>query len=170
MFIPKQVYLTISDQTLREELFSNALQQLETSKDNHFQRESILDIVRALVLYQSSERIAKLFDDWVYPLCETVLEDPKKHKRPKKESKEEENGEDNKKIELKYKEKAKLLEMEHKKAYRILEEIFKSDKDSCKQFLKENYKKIKKLLMTSLNKVADSSKAARLRYIYLYVI
>ncbi|XP_050552720.1 RRP12-like protein [Spodoptera frugiperda] len=161
-----QVYLTISDQTLREELFTNALQQLETSKENHFQREAILDIIRTLVLYQSSERIAKLFDDWVYPLCETVLEDPKKHKKAKKENQmETENGEGEKKSELKYKEKSKLLEMEHKKAYRILEEIFKSDKESCKEFLKENYKKIKKLLMSSLNKVADSSKAARLRCI-----
>lgn len=157
-----QVYLTISDQTLREELFTNALQQLETSKDNHFQRESILDIIRTLVLYQDSDRIAKLFDEWVYPLCETVLEDPKKFKKAKKEI-QEEDGE--KKVELKYKEKAKLLEMEHKKAYRILEEIFKSDNPSCKQFLKDNYKKIKKLLMSSLNKVADSSKAARLRCI-----
>ncbi|KAJ8712879.1 hypothetical protein PYW08_008183 [Mythimna loreyi] len=164
-----QVYLTISDQTLREELFTNALQQLETSKDNHFQRESILDVIRTLVLYQSSERIVKLFEEWVYPLCETVLEDPKKHKKPKKEKEMETEGEneeaDKKKGDLKYKEKAKLLEMEHKKAYRILEEIFKSDKESCKQFLKENYKKIKKLLMSSLNKVADSSKAARLRCI-----
>ncbi|XP_075983543.1 RRP12-like protein [Anticarsia gemmatalis] len=158
-----QVYLTISDQTLREELFTNALQQLETSKDNHFQRESILDIIRTLVLYQDSDKIAKLFDDWVYPLCETVLEDPKKHKKARKENGAEENGE--KKNELRYKEKAKLLEMEHKKAYRILEEIFKSENDSCKQFLKDNYKKIKKLLMSSLNKVADSSKAARLRCI-----
>ncbi|CAB3246003.1 unnamed protein product [Arctia plantaginis] len=158
-----QVYLTISDQTLTEELFTNALQQLGTSKDNHFQRESILDIIRTLVLYQNSDRIAKLFDEWVYPLCETVLEDPKKHKKAKKENAVEENGEE--KNELRYKEKAKLLEMEHKKAYRILEEIFKSDNDSCKQFLKDNYKKIKKLLMSSLNKVADSSKAARLRCI-----
>ncbi|XP_022831509.1 RRP12-like protein isoform X1 [Spodoptera litura] len=161
-----QVYLTISDQTLREELFTNALQQLETSKENHFQREAILDIIRTLVLYQTSERIAKLFDEWVYPLCETVLEDPKKHKKAKKENQmDTENGEGEKKSELKYKEKSKLLEMEHKKAYRILEEIFKSDKESCKEFLKENYKKIKKLLMSSLNKVADSSKAARLRCI-----
>jgi hypothetical protein len=64
-----------------------------------------------------------------------------------------------------YKDKARLLEMEHKKAYRILEEIFKSDKDNCRQFLSANHKKIKKLLMTSLNKVADSSKAARLRLV-----
>ncbi|XP_047032780.1 RRP12-like protein [Helicoverpa zea] len=160
-----QVYLTISEQSLREELFTNALQQLETSKDNQFQRESILDIIRALVLYQSSDRIAKLFDDWVYPLCETVLEDPKKHKKAKKDISEQETEGDNKKTELKYREKAKILEMEHKKAYRILEEIFKSDKECCKQFLKDNYKKIKKLLMSSLNKVADSSKAARLRCI-----
>ncbi|CAH0758421.1 unnamed protein product [Diatraea saccharalis] len=166
-----QVYLTISDQSLREELFKNAIQQLETSSDNHFQRESILDIVRLLVLYQSSEQITNLFDKWVIPLCETVLENPKQLKRNKKEKQksvamEEDNTEDtkeDKKKELRYKDKAKMLEMEHKKAYRILEEIFKSDRDNCKQFLTENHKKIKKLLMTSLNKVADSSKGARLR-------
>ncbi|KAJ2940324.1 hypothetical protein O0L34_g11907 [Tuta absoluta] len=167
-----QVYLTITDQTLREELFKNALQQLETSIDNHFQRESILDVIRILVLYQSSDQIASLFDKWVYPLCETVLEDPRKFRKMQKEKKaqqtevmEEDASGDTKKTELRYKEKAKLLEMEHKKAYRILEEIFKSDKEACKQFLTANYKKIKKLLMTSLNKVADSSKAARLRCI-----
>ncbi|KAG6446784.1 RRP12-like protein [Manduca sexta] len=161
-----QVYLTISDQTLREELFNNALQQLDASKDKHFQRESILDIIRLLVLYQSSEQIEKLFESWVYPLCETVLEDPKKFKRAKKEKAEAmEEGGESKPAELRYKDKARLIEMEHKKAYRILEEIFKSTNDNCKQFLKANYKKIKKLLMTSLNKVADSSKAARLRCI-----
>ncbi|XP_052752082.1 RRP12-like protein [Galleria mellonella] len=161
-----QVYLTISDQGLREELFKNALQQLELSQDNHFQRESILDIIRLLVLYQDSDQIAVLFDKWVYPLCETVLEDPKKFKKAKKDKDAmEEDGGETKKNELRYKDKAKLLEMEHKKAYRILEEIFKSDRDNCKQFLTANYKKVKKLLMTSLNKVADSSKAARLRCI-----
>ncbi|XP_059048180.1 RRP12-like protein [Achroia grisella] len=159
-----QVYLIISEQTLREELFKNSVQQLELSTDNHFQRESILDIIRLLVLYQNSDEIALLFDKWVYPLCETVLEDPKKFKKAKKEkdAMEEDSGESKKNV-LRYKDKAKLLEMEHKKAYRILEEIFKSDRDNCKQFLTANYKKIKKLLMSSLNKVADSSKAARLR-------
>ncbi|XP_068623812.1 RRP12-like protein [Battus philenor] len=157
-----QVYLTISDETVTGELYKNALEQLETSEENHFQRESILDIIRLLVLYQTSEQIALLFDKWVYPLCETVLEDPKTFKKARKE-KMDEDGEVKKT--LKYKEKAKLLEMEHKKAYRILEEIFKSDKEMCKEFIKDNYKKIKKMLMSSLNKVADSSKAARLRCI-----
>jgi hypothetical protein len=60
---------------------------LETSKENHFQRESILDVVRLLVLYQTNEQITQLFDKWVYPLCETVLEDPKKFKKAKKEKK-----------------------------------------------------------------------------------
>ncbi|CAH0713508.1 unnamed protein product, partial [Brenthis ino] len=159
-----QVYLTISDQTLREELFNNSLQQLDVTVDNHFQREAILDIIRLLVLYQSTENILNLFTNWVFPLCETVLEDPKKFKKSKKEKMDTEESAD-KKPQLKYKDKARLLEMEHKKAYRILEEIFKSDNESCKEFLSSNYKKIKKLLMTSLNKVADSSKAARLRCI-----
>ncbi|KAM3963785.1 LOW QUALITY PROTEIN: RRP12-like protein [Aphomia sociella] len=160
-----QVYLTICDETLCEELFTNSLQQLEISKDNHFQRESILDIIRLLVLYQSSDNIAVLFDKWVYPLCETVLEDPRKFKKAKKEKEAMEEDGSETKNELRYKDKAKLLEMEHKKAYRILEEIFKCDRENCKQFLTSNYKKVKKLFMTSLNKVADSSKAARLRCI-----
>ncbi|XP_032528017.2 RRP12-like protein [Danaus plexippus] len=154
-----QVYLTISDQVLREELFVNALHQLEASKGDHFQRESILDVIRLLVLYQTSEKIENLFDNWVYPLCETVLEAPKKYKKARKEEGEEKTQQ------LKYKDMAKLIEMEHKKAYRILEEIFKSDKDSCKEFVTNNNKKIMKLLMRSLNKAADSSKGARLRCI-----
>ncbi|KAJ0173282.1 hypothetical protein K1T71_011458 [Dendrolimus kikuchii] len=162
-----QSYLTVSEQSLREELFDNALQQLSLSSDNHFQRESILVIVRFLVLYQSCEKITKLFDDWVFPLCETVLENPKTFKKAKKEKSGEnmsveETGE---KKEMRYKDRAKMLEMEHKKAYRILEEIFKSENESCKEFLKSNNKKIKKLLMTSMNKMADSSKATRLRCI-----
>ncbi|XP_013167827.1 PREDICTED: RRP12-like protein [Papilio xuthus] len=156
-----QIYLTITDQNVREELYKNAITQLEASIDNHFQRESILDIIRLLILYQTHKEIAVLFDKWVFPLCETVINDPKKYKKAKKD-KMEEDGETKP---LKYKEKVKLIEMEHKKAYRILEEIFKSGKDSCQQFVKDNYKKIKKMLMNSLNKVADSSKAARLRCI-----
>lgn len=157
------MYLSITDASLIEELFTNALQQLESSKDNYFQRESILDVVRLLVLYQNTDKIEKLFDDWVYPLCETVLEHPKKFKKARKLQQAMETEEDDKKVQLKYKEKAKLLEMEHKKAYRILEEIFKSENENCKKFLKNNLKRIKKLLMASLNNVADSSKAARLR-------
>lgn len=80
-----QVYLTISDDILRQELFRNALKQFESSPDNHFQRESILDIIRILVLYQNAEDIALLFDTWVYPLSETVLGNPKKGKKIKKE-------------------------------------------------------------------------------------
>lgn len=58
---------------------------MEASPDNHFQRESILDVIRLLVLYQDSEEIADLFDKWVFPLSETVIEDPKKSKKAKKE-------------------------------------------------------------------------------------
>lgn len=158
-----QVYLSISDENLNRELFDNAVKQLEAARDDHFQRESILDVIRVLVLYQESDRIAKLFDDWLYPLCETVLEDPRTFKKAKKKAAAMEEDSADKKPELRYKDKARLLEMEHKKAYRILEEIFKSEKAPCKEFLRSNHKKIKKLLMTSLNKVADSSKAARLR-------
>ncbi|CAK1541827.1 unnamed protein product [Leptosia nina] len=156
-----QVYLTISDQALREELFNNALNQLEGSANNHFQRESILDIIRILVFYQSSSRIADLFEIWIYPLSETVLEEPKKGKKVKKED------EDDSK--LKYKDRVRMLEMEHKKAYRVLEEIFKSERENCKEFLRDNYKKIKQLLVTSLSKVADSSKAPRLRCIEHFI-
>ncbi|VVC87196.1 unnamed protein product [Leptidea sinapis] len=161
-----QVYLTISEPSLCEELFQNAIQQLQTSENDHFKRESILDIVRILVLYQKSEHIAELFDKWLYPLCETIPEDFKKKSNKKKNNEMDGVVEGCEKIDetqLRYKDRVKLLEMEHKKAYRILEEIFKCDSETCKKFIKDNYKKIRQLLMSSLNKAADSSKAARLR-------
>lgn len=129
-------------------------------------KESLLDVVRILILYQNEEKIKDLFVKWILPLCENTGEDIKKSiKKSKTKNNEITNEEKSEKQKLK--EQVKMIDMEHKKAYRILEEIFKSENENCKVFLNTNRKIIQKMLMQSLNKAADSSKATRLRYIVL---
>lgn len=157
-----QVYLSIAPESLREELFNNSLKQLENTED-YFVKESLLDVVRILILYQNEAKIKDLFVKWILPLCENTGEEIKKSiKKSKNKNSETTNEEKSEKQKLK--EQAKMVDMEHKKAYRILEEIFKSDNENCKTFLNENRKIIQKMLMQSLHKSADSSKATRLRY------
>lgn len=157
-----RVYLTIAPQSLRQELFQNSLKRLECKSDYH-SRESLLDVIGALALYQSDDKISSLFETWIYPLCENTGQDLKKVIKKKKESKSE--TEEDKVDLIRKRDEAKTIEMEHKKAYRILEEIFRSDKENCKTFLLENRKKIQKMLMQSLSKSADNSKASRLKCI-----
>ncbi|KAL6431993.1 hypothetical protein ACFW04_007436 [Cataglyphis niger] len=52
---------------------------------------------------------------------------------------------------------------EQKKAYRFLEEICGSDREVCKQFLREHRREIQKTLITSATSVIKTSQGARLR-------
>lgn len=128
-----------------------------------------MDILRVLVLYQTEEKISELFVKWVFPLCEASTDELKKTAKKEAKTKNKESGEmeteqpvekvDRSLVKL----KIRMVDMEHKKAYRILEEIFKSDQENCKAFMNENRKKIQRMLVHSLNKAADSSKATRLK-------
>lgn len=67
-----KVYLSISSAELCIELFERAMNKLDgASKDDNFLKESILDLLRALVSYQSMEYIGKLYDSNVARLKET---------------------------------------------------------------------------------------------------
>lgn len=58
-----QVYLTLADDDLKEKLFNKCCTMLEESKDGDTMvLESILDIVRVLIPYQSVETLKTFFD------------------------------------------------------------------------------------------------------------
>lgn len=124
-----KVYLTIAKSELTKQLFNSALERLDGSgePDELFVKESVLDLIRALVPYQDAESINKL-----YQQCIKSLSEIKNNK-------------------------------EQKKAYRLLEEIFGSETEGCKEFLKQNRKQVQKLLVKSLDSAVVSSKGARLR-------
>lgn len=136
--------------------------KLENDETDYFMKESILDVVRILVLYQKEEKIRHLFEKWIFPLCENTAEDAKKAAK-KSKTKNANMDSEEKANKAKLKEQARVVDMEHKKAYRILEEIFKSENENCKIFLNANRKTIQKMLVQSLNKSAETSKATRLR-------
>jgi len=57
------MYLTLSDEELKEQLFDKCCYMLDNSKDtNSMVLESILDIIRVLVPYQSVKTLKKFFD------------------------------------------------------------------------------------------------------------
>lgn len=56
-----QVYLSIADSVLQNELFAKAFQKLKNSVVDKFVRECVMDLLRILVPYQSSENIATLY-------------------------------------------------------------------------------------------------------------
>lgn len=67
-----KVYLSIANAELCAELFERAINKLdEAGKDDNFLKESILDLLRALVPYQRVEYIGKLYESNVARLKET---------------------------------------------------------------------------------------------------
>ncbi|XP_060526984.1 RRP12-like protein [Cylas formicarius] len=77
-----KTYLTISRPELSKQLFANALERLHASSDepeDSFIKESILDLIRALVPYQDHDQIA-----FLYRQCVESLPEIKNNKEQKK--------------------------------------------------------------------------------------
>ncbi|KAI4462006.1 putative nodulin-like protein [Holotrichia oblita] len=66
-----KIYLTITRPELTKQLFTSALEKLSTTEEtDQFLIESVMDLIRALVQYQSLEEIQKLYEDFVKKLPE----------------------------------------------------------------------------------------------------
>ncbi|XP_050305349.1 RRP12-like protein [Anthonomus grandis grandis] len=77
-----KMYLTIARPDLTEQLFKNAVERLNTSSDepeDQFIKESILDLIRALIPYQGAKSI-----ETIYHQCVKNLPDIKNNKEQKK--------------------------------------------------------------------------------------
>ncbi|CAG9830042.1 unnamed protein product [Diabrotica balteata] len=77
-----KLYLSIARPELTQQLFSNAIERLNSSSDepeDHFIKESILDLIRALVPYQNAQNVEIL-----YQQCIKNLPEIKNNKEQKK--------------------------------------------------------------------------------------
>ncbi|KAJ8983810.1 hypothetical protein NQ317_008936 [Molorchus minor] len=77
-----KLYLSIARPELTQQLFSHAIERLNSSSDepeDHFIKESILDLIRALVPYQNSQNVNVL-----YQQCVMCLPEIKNNKEQKK--------------------------------------------------------------------------------------
>ncbi|XP_067007465.2 RRP12-like protein [Anabrus simplex] len=74
-----KVYLTLASPELCAELFVKASEKLNSPDIEPFLKESVLDLLRALLPYQDSSHLATLFNQ-----CQTALTNPKNHHEQKK--------------------------------------------------------------------------------------
>ncbi|CAG9862008.1 unnamed protein product [Phyllotreta striolata] len=77
-----KVYLSIARPELNQQLFNNAMERLNSNSDepeDHFIKESILDLIRALVPYQNADNV-----DQLYQQCVKNLPQIKNNKEQKK--------------------------------------------------------------------------------------
>jgi hypothetical protein len=79
IFIWLQVYTQVASPELRHELFDRALEKLNTSDADAFVKESVLDLLRALLAYQDKSRLAQM-----YAVCEDRLANTKNLHEQKK--------------------------------------------------------------------------------------
>lgn len=69
--MPFKIYLSITRPELTKQLFTSALEKLSTTDEtDQFLIESVMDLVRALVQYQSLDDIQKLYEEFVKKLPE----------------------------------------------------------------------------------------------------
>lgn len=74
-----KIYLSIADSTLQNELFAKAFQKLKSDDVDKFVRECVMDLLRLLIPYQSSENISTVYD-----LIKKGIADPKNTRYQKK--------------------------------------------------------------------------------------
>jgi hypothetical protein len=79
MVIWLQVYLQVASPELCQELFDRALERLNTPDMDAFVKESVLDLLRALLAYQDTSRLAQ-----IYAVCEDRLANTKNLHEQKK--------------------------------------------------------------------------------------
>lgn len=74
-----KVYLSVADESLQHELFGRAFQKLKADEVDKFVREAVMDLLRVLLPYQSTENLAALFS-----LIQEGIADTKNNRYQKK--------------------------------------------------------------------------------------
>lgn len=113
-------------------------QQQTESEAGTIKSEALYDIVENLALYQSSEKLKRLFDDFVYP----VLTRAKRAAVAKGVEK---------------------IKKQQRKAYQLLQNILSSDLPGCVAFVETNIRQIQDLVLSALKTTCNTTQAARLQ-------
>lgn len=132
-------YLKITPHDKLLELYDVAKASHKSHEAGSFASESIFDIVERLAVYQSSEQLKQLFDDFI----SVVL------KRKAKKS-----------TVAKSMEK---LKKQQRKAYELLLNILTSSTEGSAEFVEENMEQIKDLVLQSLKTTCNTTQSARLK-------
>jgi ribosomal RNA-processing protein 12 len=136
-----KLYLKVTPKEVLNSLFESAVAQMNSKAAGSFMYDMLFDIVEAMTLFQSSDKIEELFKNYIVG---TLVKD--------KKEKQEEN------VKL----KDQSLRRRLKKAYKLLQDIMSSENEGCVDFVASELDNIEKILTTSTYKVVEGTQVARL--------
>lgn len=137
-----KLYLNVTPKSVLNSLFEAAITQMNSKAPGSFMYDMLFDIVEAMALYQSCDKIEELFKNYIVG---TLVKDKKEKK--------EEGGEKLKDLSL----RRRL-----KKAYQLLHDIMKSENEGCQEFVDSELSNIEKMLSTTTYKVVEGTQVMRL--------
>ncbi|KAG5671610.1 hypothetical protein PVAND_001803 [Polypedilum vanderplanki] len=144
-----KLYLKITPKETLDKLFDDAIKQMSLKAPGSHAYDSLFDIVEALALYQSCDKITELYKSYIV----TTLIKDKKDVEMTEESKKK-----NKDINL----RRRL-----KKSYKLLQGLLTSENDGCIDFVAAELNNIEKILSTTTYKVIEGTQVSRLSCINL---
>lgn len=132
-------YLKITPHDKLIELFEVAKATHKSHETGSFASESIFDIVERLAVYQSSDQLKQLFNDFIVVVLQRKTKKSNVAKSLEK------------------------LKKQQRKAYELLLNILTSDTEGSAEFVENNIEQIKELVLQSLKTTCNTTQAARLK-------
>lgn len=132
-------YLKITPHDKLSELFEVAKATHKSHEAGSFASESIFDIVECLAVYQTSDQLKQLFDDFIAVVLQRKMKKSTVAKSLEK------------------------LKKQQRKAYQLLLNILTSDTEGSAEFVDANMEQIKELVLQSLKTTCNTTQAARLK-------
>lgn len=132
-------YLKITSYDKLSELYEVAKATYKTYEAGSFSSESMFDIVECLAVYQSSDQLKELFDDFIAVVLQRKTKKSNVAKSLEK------------------------LKKQQRKAYELLLNILTSSTEGSVEFVEENIDRIKELVLQSLKTTCNTTQAARLK-------
>lgn len=144
-----KLYLKITPKETLDKLFDDAIKQMSSKAPGSHAYDSLFDIVEALALYQTCDKITELYKSYIVT---TLIKD-------KKDVEVTEEG--------KKKKKDINLRRRLKKSYKLLQDLLQSENDGCIDFVAAEINNIEKILSTTTYKVIEGTQVSRLSCINL---
>lgn len=140
-----KLYMVVTPKPVLNTLFESAIEQMNSKSPGSFMYDMLFDIVEAMTLFQSSDKIKQLFQNYIVG---TLIKDKKEKKQESEES-----GE---------KLKDQSLRRRLKKAYKLLQDVMMSENEGCQEFVMEELETIEKILTSTTYKVVEGTQVMRL--------
>lgn len=145
-----KLYLKVTPKNILNSMFEAAIDQMNSKSPGSFMYDMLFDIVEALTLFQSSDKIKELFNNYIVG---TLVKD--------KKQKSAEDGGD--------KLKDQSLRRRLKKAYKLLHDIMISENEGCQEFVAAEIDNIEKILTSTTYKVVEGTQVTRLACFHILI-